>query len=242
MIISITSRRRPWSRPALALLALVGLATLALAGWLGVFSGGAPPAAKAPLVQPPGPDRWIQPEVPVPGQQSGFSSGVSVGDEGPVRIGTVKPFRTDASGALMLDADTVVTLEQLVAFSTPDQLTALAREAAAGLSPGLQAQALELAQRFDRYQEAVRQRIQSEQAPTTVDDMARDLQALQVMRHDHFGAQAALLMFGDQEAVTARLIELMRQDTLVETPLEERAMRAQARLLAERNGRDSGGG
>ncbi len=242
MIISITSRRRPWSGPALALLALVGLAALALVGWLGVFSRGTPPVAKAPLVQPPGPDRWIQPEVPVPRQQGGLPSGARGGDEGPVRIGTVKPFRSDASGALVLDADTVVTLEQLVAFSTPDRFVALAREAAAGLPASVQAQALELAQRFDRYQEAVRQRIQSEQVPTTVDDMARDLQALQVMRHDHFGAQAALQMFGDQEAVTARLIELMRQDAQFDAPLEERAMRAQARLLAERNGRDSTGG
>lgn len=242
MIISITSRRRPWSGPALALLALVGLAALALVGWLGVFSRGAPPVANAPLVQPPGPDRWIQPEVPVPQQQSSAFSGAPVGDEGPVRIGTVRPFRSDASGALVLDADTVVTLEQLVAFSTPDRFVALAREAAAGLPASVQAQALELAQRFERYQEAVRQRIQSEQVPTTVDDMARDLQALQVMRHDHFGAQAALQMFGDQEAVTARLIELMRQDAHFDAPLEERAMRAQARLLAERNGRDSTGG
>lgn len=165
-----------------------------------------------------------------------------LGEDGPVRIGTVKPFLTDASGALALDADTVVTLEQLVAFSTPEQFNALAREAAANLPPPAQAQALDLAQRFDRYQEAVRQRIQSAQSPTTVDDMARDLQALQVMRHDHFGAQAALQLFGDQEAVTARLIELMTQDTQVDAPLQERAMRAQARFLVERDGRNSGGG
>lgn len=242
MVISITSRRRPWSGPALALLAVVGLATLALVGWLGVFSGGAPPVAKAPLVQPPGPDRWIQPEVPVPQRQGDLAMGAQAVQEGPVRIGTVKPFRSDASGALMLDADTVVTLEQLVAFSTPDRFAALVRDAAAGLPSTAQPQAQDLALRFDRYQEAVRQRIQSEQAPTTVDDLARDLQALQVMRHDHFGPQAALLLFGDQEAVTARLIELMRQDTQLDASMEERAMRAQARLLAERNGRDSSGG
>jgi hypothetical protein len=242
MVISITSRRRPWSRPALALLAVAGLAALALVGWLGVFSGGAPPVAKAPLVRPPGPDRWIQPEVPVLQRQGDLAMRAQAVQEGPVRIGTVKPFRSDASGALMLDADTVVTLEQLVAFSTPEQFAALVREAAAGLPSAAQPQAQDLALRFDRYQEAVRQRIQSEQAPTTVDDMSRDLQALQVMRHDHFGPQAALLLFGDQEAVTARLIELMRQDTQVDASMEERAMRAQARLLAERNERASSGG
>lgn len=241
MIISITSRRRPWSRWALALLAVVGLLTLALVGWFGQLSDGAAPAAKAPVAQPTAPDRWIQPGVPVPQQEAMGATHQRPTDDGPVRIGTVKPFRTDASGALTLDADTVMTLEQLVAFSTPEQFGALAREAAASLPPAVQAQALDLAQRFDRYQEAVRQRIQSAQSPTTVDEMARDLQALQVMRHDHFGAQAALQLFGDQEAVTARLIELMTQDTQVDAPLEERAMRAQARFLVERNGRSSGG-
>jgi len=246
MVISITSRRRPWSRPALALLAGVGLATLTLVGWLGLRSGGAPPAPNAPVAQPSSPGSWIQPSVPDASRH--IELGVRQrlpGEEGPVRIGTVRPFRVDASGALVLDADTVVTLEQLVAFSTPEQFTALAREATAALPAPQQAQALDLAQRFDRYQEAVRQRIQPDQAPLTVDDMARDLQALQVMRHEHFGAQAALELFGDQEAITARLIELMRQDTQADAPLEERALRAQARLLAERDGQpqegDSGG-
>lgn len=242
MIISITSRRGPWSRWALVLLAVLGLLTLVLVGWLGQRSGGAPPVANAPVVQSTAPDRWIQPGVPTGPQEAVGATGPRPSDDGPVRIGTVKPFRADASGALTLDADTVVTLEQLVAFSTPEQFGALAREAAAGLPPALQAQALDLAQRFERYQEAVRQRIQSAQAPSTVDEMARDLQALQVMRHDHFGAQAALQLFGDQEAVTARLIELMTQDTQVDAPLEERAMRAQARFLAERDGRSNGGG
>jgi hypothetical protein len=243
MIISITSRRRPWSRLALALLTVAGLATLVLVGWLGERSGGAPPAANAPVAQPAPPDRWIQPGVPGAHQASdGALRMGETGEEGPVRIGTVKPFRLDASGALVLDADTVVTLEQLVALSTPEQFTALAREAAAALPALQQAQALELAQRFDRYQEAVRQRVQPDQAPLTVDDMARDLQALQVMRHEHFGAQPALQLFGDQEAIAARLIELMTQDTQADAPLQERALRAQARLLAERNGQTDGRG
>jgi hypothetical protein len=242
MVMMITSRRRPGSRSALVILTAVGLATLALVGWLGGRSDGAPPVANAPLSQPPGPDRWIQMEVPTPPRDEASALAPRATGEGSVRIGTVKPFRSDASGALSLDADTVVTLEQLVAFSTPEQFAALVREASTGLSPALQAQAMDLARRFDRYQGAVQARIQSAQTPATVDDLARDLQALQVLRHDHFGAQAALQLFGDQEAVTARLIELMAQDTQVDAPLEERAMRAQARLLSERTGRDGSGG
>ena len=238
MIISITSRRRHW--PVVALAVAAGVA-LAVGCWHGLRSDGSPPASNAPGVQHTSPDRWIQPGVPVGPAATGADAPVRQTGDGPVRIGTVKPFRTDDAGGLTLDADTVVTLEQLVAFSTPEQFSVLAREAAAGLPPAAQAQAVELAQRFDRYQEAVHQRIQSAQAPTSVDDMARDLQALQVMRHDHFGAQAALQLFGDQEAVTARLIELMTQDTQPDATLEERAMRAQARFLAERNGRSNGG-
>lgn len=242
MVISITSRRRPWSAPALAMLAVAGLAALALVGWLGLGSGDASTKAKAPAGQPNGAGRWIQPSVPGAASVSDVARPpVAPAEEGPVRIGTVKPFRLDASGALALDADTVVTLEQLVAFSTPDRFAAMAREAAAALPPAQQAQALDLAQRFERYQEAVRQRVQPDQAPLTVEDLARDLQAMQAMRHEHFGAQPALQLFGDQEAITARLIELMTQDTQVDAPLEERALRAQARLLAERHGRDSGG-
>lgn len=242
MIISITSRRRRWPAVAFALLAVVGSVVLALAGWLGSRSGGSPTAANRPVVQPVPPDRWINPGVPAGPPGAMVASGPGRVDEGPVRIGAVKPFRVDESGALAMDADTVATLEQLVALSTPEHFHALVREAASGLPAAAQTQAFDLAQRFERYQEAVRQRIQSAQSPTSVDDMARDLQALQVMRHDQFGAQAALQLFGEQEAVTARLIELMRQDTQVDAPLQERAMRAQARFLAERDGRASHGG
>lgn len=238
MVISITSRRRLGPALAFAVVAGVGLA---IGCWHGLRSHGTPPVANAPVVQHTLPQPWIQPSVPVamPEGDAAMRSW-SAERDGPVRIGAVRPFRVDASGAMVLDADTVVTLEQLVAFSTPEQFTALVREASANLSPALQEQALDLAKRFDRYQDAVRQRIQPDQSPLTVDDMARDLQALQVMRHDHFGGQAALQLFGDQEAITARLIELMRLDTQVDAPLEERAMRAQARLLAEREGRNPG--
>ena len=47
-------------------------------------------------------------------------------------------------------------------------------------------------------------------------------------------------MFGDEDAVAKRLLELMREDPVPDAPMEIKAMRAQARYDAEREGGGAG--
>ena len=54
------------------------------------------------------------------------------------------------------------------------------------------------------------------------------------MRASHFGAEAARQMFGEDEAVARRLLELMRDETDASLTMEQKAMRAQARYDLER--------
>ena len=86
---------------------------------------------------------------------------------------------------------------------------------------------------------ALRQAVNPSQAPGSVDEMSAQFKAMQALRQDQFGEGVAQRLFSDQEAITARLIQLMQEDAEPQASLEEKAARAQARLSAERMTRGS---
>lgn len=150
---------------------------------------------------------------------------------------SAQAFRADAQGRLVVDAGTLRTLEQVVAFSPADgvERSALETAAAQRLPEPARAQAVELARRFDRYEVALRQTVSPQHAPASVDEVSAHFQAIQALRREQFGDGVAGQLFGEEEAVTARLIQLMQEDAAAQDPLEAKAMRAQARLSAERS-------
>ncbi|MFY9477568.1 MAG: lipase secretion chaperone [Aquabacterium sp.] len=158
---------------------------------------------------------------------------------GPVGTWHVQPFRADAQGQLVLDAGTQRTLEQVHAFNGADELVHAAEDAAGTLPEKARRQAVELAQQYGRYDAALRQAVNPSQSPGSVDDMAAQFKAMQALRQEQFGAGAAQRLFGEQEAITVRLIQLMQEDAEPQASLEEKAARAQARLSAERMTRGS---
>lgn len=160
---------------------------------------------------------------------------MSIGSDASVTW-SAQPFRVDKQGQLIVDAGTLRTLEQVMAFSAADgvQRAALETAAATRLPEAARRQAVELAERFDGYDAALKQAVSPQHAPASVDEMAAQFKAMQALRRERFGEGTAQQLFGDDEAVTARLIELMQQDPEPQDTLEAKALRAQARLSAER--------
>jgi lipase chaperone LimK len=60
------------------------------------------------------------------------------------------------------------------------------------------------------------------------------LNAMQALRVSHLGAEAARQLYGEDDAVARRLLELMRDETDTSLSMEQKAMRAQARYDLER--------
>jgi hypothetical protein len=132
-------------------------------------------------------------------------------------------------GQLVIDAGTLRTLEQVLVFRDTQTLAQKARSVATALPPALQAQAAELAERYGRYDQARRMAVSPDQAPTSVAQMQAQFDTLQALQREHFGPQVAQQLFGDDDAVTARLLQYMAEDTDASASLEDKAARAQAR-------------
>lgn len=143
-------------------------------------------------------------------------------------------FRADARGQLVLDEHTRLQVEKLLAMHGPDEVLQRLDSETATLPAGAAAQARELVQRFEAYQIAQRQAFATGVAPLVPEEGLAQLQTMQAMRASHFGTEAAQRMFGQEDAVTRRLLELMRQETDTRLSMAERAARAQARFDLER--------
>lgn len=174
-------------------------------------------------------DAGAQGALPVPTPVTG-----SIGPVGAMGHWHVQPFRADAQGQLVLDAGTLRTLEQVHAFSGPEGAARGAEDASGALPDKARRQAVELAQQYGRYESALRQAVNPSQAPGSVEDMAVQFKAMQALRQEQFGDGTAQRLFSEQEAITARLIQLMQEDAEPQASLEDKAARAQARLSAER--------
>jgi hypothetical protein len=229
-------------RWAWAGLAAAGLGT----AWLlrpatpGPVPDTAPPAPARAAVAAPAPSVMAWPPAPV-GEATG-AAGAAPGPRLDPHTLALRPalraaFRADAQGRLVHDEALRVQVEKLLALHEPDEARRLLEAETAGLPAPAVAQARELLERFEAWQQAQRQAFAPGVAPLVPEEALAQLQTLQALRASHFGTAAAQAMFGEEDAVTRRLLQLMQQETDTRLSMEERAMRAQVRYDQERAAR-----
>ena len=149
-------------------------------------------------------------------------------------------FRIDAAGQLALDERTRLGLESLVALTAPEQMQDALEAHVKGLPPKAAAAARELVGRYEGYADAQKTSYPPGRAPLVPEEGLAELAGLQALRESYFGREAAQRMFGEEDAVAQRLLELMREDPVPDAPMEDKAVRAQARYDAERDGQTRG--
>jgi len=152
-------------------------------------------------------------------------------------------FRLDERGQLQLDERTRLEVERLLALHDPAQLEQQLETHLAGLPPQAVAGARQLVQQYAGYADAQKRSYPPGTAPLVAEEGLAELDGLKALRVSYFGREAAQRMFAEEEAIARRLLELMRDDPVPHAPMEEKAMRAQARLDEEMaSGRFPAGG
>lgn len=145
-----------------------------------------------------------------------------------------KVFAVDQAGNLVLDEPMRLRLENLVVLSPEDQLSARVEAQVAHLPPKAAAAARELVSRYEGYMSAQKLSSSSVQAPLLPQEGLAELAELRALRQSYFGQAAAQRLFGKEEQVVQRLLELMMDDPVPDAPMAEKALRAQARYDEER--------
>ena len=148
------------------------------------------------------------------------------GENEPVAQTNDKVFRTNARGELILDEHTRLNLEALIARTAPAELGEAKQEIARLLPPQSAPQATELIDRYNEYQSAQRQAYPPGVAPSTEDEALAELDGLHALRVAHFGPEIAKAFYGEEEALSRQLIELMRLEKDQSLTMEEKAARA----------------
>jgi hypothetical protein len=137
-------------------------------------------------------------------------------------------FRVDAAGDLVLDEQTRLNIEALIASTEPRNLYAETREHTEGLPPAAARLAEELVDKFVHYQQAQRQTYPPDVAPLTPEDAVRELEGLHALREAHFGPEVARRFYGNEEIIAREMIEVMRLENDQSLTPEEKLERAQA--------------
>lgn len=143
-------------------------------------------------------------------------------------------FETDAQGRLLVDERMRLAVEALVGGHPAEALPALVAAEVQGMPAQAAADAREIAQRLDAYQNAQRAVFPPGEAPLVPQEGLAELDTLVALRSSYFGAESARRMFGADEAVTRRLLQLMAEESASSLSMEEKALRAQARYDQER--------
>jgi hypothetical protein len=138
-----------------------------------------------------------------------------------------KTFRVNASGRLVLDEQTRLNMEALFARTEREHLAEAQQQAIEPLPAAAGAQAAELLDHYDNYQQAQKQAYPPGVAPATEEAALAELDGLHSLRVAHFGPVVARALYGEEEAVSRQLVELMRQEKDQSLTMEEKAARAQ---------------
>lgn len=150
-----------------------------------------------------------------------------VSREVPVAQTNDKTFRVNDSERLVLDESTRLNMEALFARTERDRLAAAKQQAIEPLPAGAGEQAAELLEQYDNYQQAQRQAYPPGIAPATEEAALAELDGLHALRVAHFGPLVARALYGEEEAVSRQLVELMRLEKDQSLTMEEKAARAQ---------------
>jgi lipase chaperone LimK len=127
----------------------------------------------------------------------------------------------------VLDQQTRLNIEALFARTPRDHLAQAKQQAVEPLPAGAAAQATDLLEDYDNYQQAQRQAYPPRVAPATEEAALAELEGLHALRAAHFGAVIARALYGEEEIVARQLIELMRLEKDQSLTMEEKAARAQ---------------
>jgi Proteobacterial lipase chaperone protein len=138
-----------------------------------------------------------------------------------------KVFRVDGSGRLIVDEQTRLNMEALLAYTDRSDLPRAQQEIAGSLPPAAANEALALLERYDTYQQAQREAYPPGVAPANEEAALAELDGLHALRVAHFGEDVAKRLYGSEEEQTRSLIELMRQEKDQSLTMEEKAARAQ---------------
>jgi hypothetical protein len=145
-------------------------------------------------------------------------------------------FRVDERGQLQLDEHMRLGVESLLALNDPTALESALDAHLTDLPPQAAAAARRLVRQYADYADAIKRGLTSDTAPLVPEEGLAELDRLSALRTTYFGREAAQRMFGDEEAITRRLLELMRDDPIPHASMAEKAIRAQARFDKERAG------
>ena len=140
-----------------------------------------------------------------------------------------KTFRVNAAGNLILDEQTRLKIEELLALTDPNKVQGEILERTKELPPGAARKAEDLVDRYRSYAEAQRVTYPpGDSAPLTEDDAVQQLDGLHALRVQHFGPDVAAAFYADEEKLSRELIELMRFEKDKSMTMEEKAAKAQA--------------
>jgi len=145
----------------------------------------------------------------------------------PVAQTNDKTFHINASGRLLIDEETRLNMEALFARAERDRLEEAKQQAIEPLPAAAREQAAELLEHYDNYQQAQKQSYPPGVAPATEEAALAELDGLHALRVAHFGPVVARALYGEEEAVSRQLVELMRLEKDQSLTLEEKAERAQ---------------
>jgi hypothetical protein len=145
----------------------------------------------------------------------------------PVAQTNDKTFRVNAAGRLVLDEQTRLNMEALFARTEREHLAEAKQQAIEPLPTAAAAEAAELLEHYDNYQQAQKQAYPPGVAPATEEAAMAELDGLHALRAAHFGPVIARALYGEEEAVSRQLVELMRVEKDQSLTMEEKAERAQ---------------
>lgn len=136
-------------------------------------------------------------------------------------------FRIDGAGKLIIDEQTRLSMEALLARTDAADLTKTHEQITQALPPAAAAEASALLEHYQNYSKAQRQAYPPGVAPATEEAALAELDGLHALRIAHFGSETAQALYGAEETLTRSLIELMRLEQDQSLTLEEKAARAQ---------------
>jgi lipase chaperone LimK len=148
----------------------------------------------------------------------------------PLSTMTPPVFAADSRGKLVLNADTHANLEKLLLEENPEAMLANLDKASKSLPPQAAAELKVLAGQFQQYSKALTHTIPPETAPETEPEQLKMLDSLHSLRVTYLGAEAAQAMFGEEEAMTRKLVGMMAAQKDPNLTSEQKAERAQEML------------